>query len=85
MHGRGERGAAFHEGEGAGFGGEFEAVKGAVEGGHAFVDAVQVVVSGVEMEPRGVGLAGVVAGELGEVVGVVGVGQVEGRDDAIVG
>jgi len=80
-----EGGGAVDEGEGAGEGVEFEGVEGAVERCHAFVDAVEVVVLGVEVQPRGVGLAGVVALELGEVIGAVGFGKVQGGDDAGVG
>lgn len=76
VDGGGEGGGAVDEGEGAGEGVEFEGVEGAVEGCHAFVDAVEVVVLGVEVQPGGVGLAGVVGLELGEVVGAVGFGEV---------
>lgn len=76
VDGGGEGGGAVDEREGAGEGVEFEGVEGAVEGCHAFVDAVEVVVLGVEVQPGGVGLAGVVGLELGEVIGAVGFGEV---------
>lgn len=85
VDGGGEGEGAVDEGEGAGLGVEFEGIEGAVQGGHAFVDAVEVVVRGVEVQPGGVGLAGVVGLELGEVVGAVGFGEVQGGDDAGVG
>lgn len=45
----GEGEGAVDEGEGAGEGVELEGVEGAVQGGRAFVDAVEVVVRGVEV------------------------------------
>ena len=81
-----ERGGAVHEAEDSGVGVELEGVEGAVADDDTFVDAVEVVVLGVEVDPGGVGSAPVTGFELAEVVGAVGgVGEVQGRDGAGVG